>query len=303
MSTIQSTNKLEKIKELVAFYAANPTVPCTFEYARQMGKSNKVGVTPQTQQNVPAWMELTIEGDYKKVVYDGAKNLYGPHPHLFDKDTGDLRKRVEIKPISFSNFRQGIRGDSAENLKLIEYLLLLDKYKDGKIVKHIAHEAQHNDAVAGPLTGYELAKMVDAMLEHEDGVSFLLKRAKDGTLGTDADTVDAMFSVKGKSAVGDILKGVALTNPTTFKKGLNDIYKAKKELFDAAKDKVFGYNPKTKSYQLKEVGGEWAKDQILLSTQIPNEDVRDLLFLDYLHAAKEVAAKIKILLENVKTNS
>lgn len=302
--SIKTSCKNEKINKLVAFYAANPLIPCVFKHRQAEGVSNKKGPSPQTQQNVPAWAELTIDGDYQKIVYEGAKDIYGAKPHLFDKDTSLLRKTAVIKPISFQNFRLGIFGDSAERLHLIEYLLHLEEYSETKYVTHIPHEAQHDSATADPLLGLQLAKMVEVFESTEDGAAFLLKRAKDGTLpNVSALSVGAMNETKGIHAVVEILQTAALNSPVKFKEGLINIYKAERDLLKkATADNILGYNSKTKSFQLKEVGtGEWAKDQILLTTAIPNEECRNLLMCDYLQEAKEVAAKIKILTINAKT--
>lgn len=301
----QTSGKDKEITETIEFYVNNPTIPAQFKLAS--GLVEKVPTNNMSKNavintaGVSAKTHLSIEGDYLLTVLFRGEDLFKEKPNVLTKE-GDLRPNVELDPIVFVNGFLNIFAPANDivTLRKIEYLLYLAKYypetnNGAKLVEHTKPE----DAVT--TTGLDVFKykeLVDKLATSELGQKMLVAKA-----GLFNDAASVIFASSGIEKIKEILQHSMLQDLNKFAKKF-DAHRTEKELINnAVKADIIGYNKKTDSYQFKDADGAYIANELIFSIKESESTVRDLLFAELLVKEKEKFAKIKLMLQNVKTKS
>ena len=97
------TDKTQKqlIEEQMGFYKQNPNVPCVFEHTEiPEVRSNATKIKPMNQSSIDSSFDISIDGEMKRITYNGADDIYSDK--LYDRD-GDLKKGISLERIFFKN--------------------------------------------------------------------------------------------------------------------------------------------------------------------------------------------------------
>lgn len=303
--TYQTTGKDKEITETVEFYVNNPTIPAQFKIAQGIVKNaptnnmSKNAVVNTT--GIPTKTHLSIKGDYLLTTFYRGEDLFKEKPNVLTKE-GNLQPNIELNPILFAGGFLNIfaQVNDIVSLRKIEYLLYLSKYypETNNGVQIVVHTKPEDAVTATGLDVFKYKELVDKLAASELGKKMLVEKAM--LFNSSAAVIN---ETSGIEKIKEILQHAMLANLTSFAKKF-DVNRTEKEMIEKAiAAGILGYNKKTESFQFKEQSGDYIANEIIFSIKESEPLVRDLLFAEFLVKEKEKFAKIKLMLQNVKTKS
>lgn len=300
-----SKTQKDKIKEELDFYIKNPTLAAVFEHTViHKGKSNATSGAAVSHSSISPIQDLVLDGNNVTIVYDGQQDI--SKPKIFDRD-GNIKASYEVKNIWFKNGMVSLRAEDEPSKRQIEFLLTMSVCYPGTFgkrspIEHVKMEDTFTKAV-DPMTGYEMAKLIELLGTTKSGKELLLKKAKNSGIYHNYENVDAMVERGGMALLIKELQNEALTKPLAFSKAFKGYEKHDSVIEKGIQNKIFAYNKKTKSFQYLDSRGDFEKDAIIFLIDEDNEIIRNLLLSDHLVEEIEKLNDLKFRIEDATANS
>ena len=293
--------KLAIIADRLKFAEANKGVPYLFKVSSGYDKALTDAKDKQMAQGnylLPGIYYLNYakpgeEINKHIVIYKGADNVTESHK-IYRNSVGKFEEPIDIKPIVFEDFQMAVYGDSLPNLRLIEYLSLVEMF-DGVVHCKDLTEAFKNSQPTEVLSMENAVKMsllIDETAKTDAGFEIIKTIAKNTKLNEAWQAVDGLALMEGgKEQIVSLVKQFLL-NSVKSKLFVAEFSPSQEAvgLAKALKEKgILTYSEKTKGFHLKD------DKEVLFAVDSPNESVREFLF------ARQVArmGELKIKLQNI----
>jgi len=228
------------------------------------------------------------------IIFKGSDNV--TESHAFYRNTaGKFEEPGDVKPIIFEDFKLAVYGDSLPNLRLIEYLSLIEQF-DGNVHCEDLAESFKNSQPSDVLSAAQAMKMVSLIEEvskTEEGFEFVKSIAKNAKLNDSYQAVEGLVKLEdGKPQIVSLVQNLLL-NPVKSKILLQEFNPSKvavELVNNAVTKKILGYNKKTKAFHLK--NGEEFDKEVLFTVDSESDEVK--LFMLQRQVAADSALKVKL---------
>jgi len=304
------SEKLAIVASRLKFAEANKAVPYLFKVSSGYDKALTDAKDKQMAQGnyyLPGIYYLNYDkGDGKGlnkhiIIYKGGDNV--TESHIIHRNAaGKFEEPLDIKPIVFEDFQMAVYGDSLPNLRLIEYLSLIEQF-DGVVHCQDLAEAFKNSQPAEVLSMENAVKMalfIDEISKTDSGFEIIKTIAKNPKLNEGYQAVDGLAVMEGGreqiiSAVKQFLLNsvkskifVAEFSPSQEATGLV------KSMFEK---KLLVYKDKTKAFHLQ--NGDNVDKDVLFSVDSENEEVRNFLLARQVSTTGELKIKLQNILSEL----
>lgn len=300
------SEKLAIVAARLKFAEANKTVPYLFKVSSGYDKALTDAKDKQMAQGnyyLPGIYYLNYDkGDGKGlnkhiIIYKGGDNV--TESHIIHRNAaGKFEEPLDIKPIVFEDFQMAVYGDSLPNLRLIEYLSLIEQF-DGVVHCQDLAEAFKNSQPAEVLSMEDAVKMallIDETAKTEVGFEIIKTISKNPKLNEAWQAVDGLALMEGgREQIVSKVKQFLL-NSVKSKLFIVEFCPSEEAvgLIKALKEKdILKYNEKVKGFHLKE------DKEVLFEVDSKNESAREFLFARHVSRTGELKIKLQNILSEL----
>lgn len=299
-------DKLAVIEARLKFAEANTDVPYLFKVSSGYDRTLTDAKDKQMANGnylLPATYNLNYDkGDGKGlskhiIIFKGSDSV--TESHVFYRNAnGKFEEPGDVSPIVFEDYQKAVYGDSLPNLRLIEYLSLIEQFSGSVHCQDLTESFKSSQPV-DVLTAAEVVKVISLIgdvASTEAGFEIIKAMAKNPKLNDSYQAVDGLSKMEGGNAQITGVVQQLLLNPVKSKIFLSE-FRPSRHATDLVNSsfskKIVGYNKKTKSFHL--LNGQDFDKEALFTIDAESDDVKLFMF------TREVSTNsaLKVKLQNI----